>query len=63
MQSDHHGLAPPIDSSAPTAPSTAPAMPMTLPNAFPPNSENPPASWITPSTIRTQPSVLRSSST
>ena len=31
MASDHHGLEPPIDSSAPIAPKVPPMMPMTRP--------------------------------
>jgi hypothetical protein len=34
-------------------------IPMTRPNVLPAISEKPPASWIAPRTIRTQPKVLR----
>src|SRR4051812_16878965 len=62
MPTDHHGSEPPIDSRAPIAPRLPPMMPSTRPNVLPAISEKPPASWITPRTIRTQPRVLRSSS-
>ena len=48
MAGDHHGYAPPIDSSAPIAPRLAPTIPMTRPNVLPAISEKPPASWIAP---------------
>ena len=60
MASDHHGLAPPIENSAPIAPRLPPTIPMTRPYVLPASSEKPPVSWITPRTISTQPIVLRS---
>src|SRR4051794_40345087 len=59
IATDHHGLSPPIDSSAPIAPKLPPMTPMTRPNVLPATSEKPPMSWIAPRTIRTHPRVLR----
>src|SRR3954452_3053836 len=40
--SDHHGLLPPTESSAPIAPRLAPMTPMTRPNALPMNQREAP---------------------
>ena len=58
-RSDHHGLAPPIESRAPSAPRPAPTIATRRPKVLPDSSEKPPPSWMSPRMIVTQPRALR----